>query len=85
MAKTILLASGAEDVKTSTDFTSSLANYPHGKEIHELIKEKSSILQFAWLQKTGHKRPGVPKGLSLEEAQKKAGELTKAIHQFSNK
>ncbi len=85
MAKTILLASGADDLKTSTDFASSIANYPHGKEIHGLIKEKSSILQFAWLQKTGHKRPGVPKGLPIEEAQKKAEELSEKIHQFSNK
>jgi lysophospholipase L1-like esterase len=85
MAKTILLAAGADDLKNTTDFASSLANYPNGKEIHGLIKEKSSILQFAWLQKTGHKRPGVPKGLPIEEAQKKADELSDKIHQFSNR
>jgi hypothetical protein len=85
MAKIILLASGAEDLKTSTDFASSLASYPHGKEIHELIKQRSGLLQFAWLQKTGHKRPGVPKGLPIDEAQKKAEVLSEKIHQFSNK
>jgi lysophospholipase L1-like esterase len=85
MAKTILLASGADDLKTTTDFASSLANYPQGKEIHGLIKQRSGILQFAWLQKTGHKRPGVPKGLALEEAQKKAEESTEKIRQLSKK
>ncbi len=38
------------------------------------VQLKQSLLKAAWLSKTGHKRPGVAKGLPLEEAQAKAAE-----------
>jgi hypothetical protein len=40
-------------------------------------------MKDAWLTDTGHKRPGMNKGLSLAEAQAKAAELDKRIRQLA--
>lgn len=38
----------------------------------KILGEAQRQLRLAWLSEIGHKRPGVPKGLPLEEASKKA-------------
>ncbi len=38
------------------------------------IGEAQQLLKHAWLSQTGHKRPGIPKGLPLAEAEAKATE-----------
>jgi hypothetical protein len=56
-----------------------------GDEIRKLVAERSGILRSAWMTKTGHKRPGVvggpgtKPGPSVEEANKRSAELSKAI------
>lgn len=49
--------------------------YPHGLDIFGLIGEKQRLMKDAWLTATGHKRPGMNKGLPLREARKKEAEL----------
>ena len=49
-------------------------------ELRKLVEKRQGILGAAWLTATGHKRPGVGKGLPLDEAQKQAAELTKQIN-----
>ena len=56
-----------------------LAGQPHGEEILELVQEKQRMLKDAWLTYTGHKRPGMKKGLPVAEAQAKAAALDKRI------
>ncbi|MEM7396177.1 MAG: hypothetical protein AAF492_27905, partial [Verrucomicrobiota bacterium] len=41
------------------------------------VHQAQTVLHHAWLSHVGHKRPGVKKGLPLEEAQKKATEILK--------
>lgn len=41
----------------------------------KLLKERHQILRNAWLSHVGHKRPGIKKGLPLEEANSKADKL----------
>ncbi|MFT5632699.1 MAG: lysophospholipase L1-like esterase [Rubritalea sp.] len=48
-------------------------------ETHELITQRSHTLRNAWLTETGHKRPGVRKGLPMNQAEKKVALITKAI------
>ena len=43
------------------------------------IRQRGRILTDAWLNDTGHLRPGMAKGLPLDEAQAKAAELEKQI------
>jgi hypothetical protein len=38
----------------------------------KILGEAQRQLKLAWLSEIGHKRPGIPKGLPLEEASKKA-------------
>lgn len=47
--------------------------------ILKLVRERTNVLRDAYVGVAGHKRPGVAKGLPLEEAEAKAGELTKKI------
>ena len=56
-----------------------LKSYPHGLEILKLTQQRNHLLRDAWLSSTGHKRPGITAGLPLEEAEKKAAELTTRI------
>jgi len=49
-------------------------------ELRKLVEKRMVLLRNAWLTATGHKRPGVAKGLPLDEAKSKAAELTKQIN-----
>lgn len=52
---------------------------PVSAELEKLANERGSILHDAWLTHIGHKRPGTPAGLPLEEAQNKAQGLEKQM------
>ncbi len=57
-----------------------LAHYPHAAEVLKLVQERQRMLKDAWLTATGHKRPGMAKGLPLAEAQPRATELDRQIN-----
>ena len=52
---------------------------PHGLEVLGLVQEKQRLLKDAWLTETGHKRPGMKRGLPLGEAERAAGRLDAEI------
>jgi lysophospholipase L1-like esterase len=52
---------------------------PQGAEVLKLIGRRQTILKAAWLNATGHKRPGIAAGLPLDEAEAKAGEVEAEI------
>ena len=52
-----------------------LGALPHGREVLGLVTERQAVLKDAWLTATGHKRPGMAKGLPLPEAKKRAQEI----------
>ena len=83
IAKQILLYLGAKDVANAADAQAMLAIHPHGQEILKLVQDKQRMMKDAWLAETGHKRPGMNRGLPLAEAQAKAGELDKQIHKLA--
>lgn len=43
----------------------------------KILGEAQRVLKLAWLSEIGHKRPGIPKGLPLAEAEEKARLLRK--------
>jgi ribosomal protein L7/L12/lysophospholipase L1-like esterase len=47
--------------------------------LHKLVSARRQITQAAWLTETGHKRPGVKAGLPMDQANEKAGAVTKEI------
>ena len=79
MAKAILEHLGAKDL-ADVDRTADMARlFPNGLQILKLVRQKQSVLRDAWLTDTGHKRPGMAKGLPLAEAQARAAELDTQI------
>jgi lysophospholipase L1-like esterase len=50
------------------------------KELLPLVQQRMSILRDAYVAAAGHKRPGVAKGLPVDEATAKAAELTTKIN-----
>jgi len=54
---------------------------PRYSDLLKLIRERGRHFTDAWLNETGHKRPGMSKGLPLAEAQAKAAELDPKIRE----
>jgi lysophospholipase L1-like esterase len=52
-----------------------------GLEVLELVEQKQSVLKDAWLTSTGHQRPGMSRGLPLDQAQKQAAGIDRQIRQ----
>jgi lysophospholipase L1-like esterase len=55
-----------------------------GEQVLELVGKKQSILKAAWITETGHKRPGIAKGLPLDEANRKASEIDAEIRKLGH-
>lgn len=70
IARTIADAWG---LKIQEDGTPDHAN---GAAILKAVQKKHAILRLAWLSHVGHKRPGVPMGVPIEDAEKQAATLT---------
>jgi lysophospholipase L1-like esterase len=81
IAREILRHWGVRDraVVEATSGEQVLASEPHGSAVLKLVQEEQRILKDAWLTTTGHKRPGMNKGLPLDEAQRKAQKLDSQI------
>lgn len=79
MARTILLGLGeprAVTWKTPAEMTAALKL--SDKQL-SLVQERVGVLRDAYVAAAGHKRPGVAKGLPVEQAEAKAAELTAKI------
>lgn len=50
--------------------------FAQGKAL-SILAERAELLKRAWLTQTGHKRPGLPAGIPLDQAQNRAEELMK--------
>lgn len=79
MAKTILLHLGARDIGSAENAQQMVAVHPQGEKILSLVKKREEMMRDAWLTATGHKRPGIGKGLPMSEAKAKAEEIGKQI------
>ena len=77
IAREILLHWGlpAGEIEGTTSADAVLASRPHGLEILELVEKRQSVLKDAWLTATGHRRPGMARGLKLPDAERQAGEI----------
>ncbi len=51
----------------------------------KLVRERGRLLSAAWLTQTGHTRPGMARGLPVEQAQARAAELEKPIRDAANR
>lgn len=78
MAKPILAYLG-EDSDSFDSFESAISGFENGKELLSLVSKKQAILRDTWLRSTGHLRPGLKEGLTLEEASIQVNLLEKEI------
>ena len=83
MAKPILEYFG-ENVADFDSFQEAIAAEENAPELLMLITQKQAILRDAWLRSTGHLRPGLAKGLPLEEAMEQVEKLEQKIQQLLN-
>ena len=83
LAKGILLYLWASEVKNTDSPAAMVADKPHGAEVLKLVHEEEELLRDAWLNFCGFKRPGVKRGLPVEEAEKRAAELVKQIRELA--
>jgi lysophospholipase L1-like esterase/pimeloyl-ACP methyl ester carboxylesterase len=83
MAQQILLHLGANDLANIESAEAMLAVHPNGEALLKLVQQKQRVLKDAWLTDTGHKRPGMNKGLPMAEAQAKAAHLDSEIRAFA--
>lgn len=85
IAKQVLLHLGASDLAGVENPRDMLRTHPNGEAVLKLVQQKQRLLKDAWLTDTGHKRPGMNKGLPLAEAQAKAAELEQRIRALAQR
>ncbi len=78
-AKQILSHLGANDVAEMDGPQAMLAENVNGDALLKLIQQRQRMMKDTWLTTTGHRRPGMNKGLPFKEAQVKAAELDQQI------
>lgn len=80
MARQIMLGLGLPaELASVANFETLCATGANAKEIHKLVQKKQRMLKDSWLTTIGHKRPGMSKGMPLEDAQKQASVLAAQI------
>jgi lysophospholipase L1-like esterase len=80
IARQILLYLGCNEVADAPGAEQSLSKNKNGTKILKLVTERQNMLRDAWLSSTGHKRPGMPVGLPLDEALKKSDQMGQQIN-----
>lgn len=79
IAQQVLLHLGAKDVADFASAVEMARAHRKGAEILKLVQQKQRMLKDAWLNDTGHKRPGMGKGLPVAEATARAAALDDQI------
>ncbi len=74
---------GSEGISKSQNIGEYLATVTNGKEIYSLVQKKQAVLRDSMLATAGHKRPGMSKGLPLEEARKQASEIGDEVRKLA--
>jgi lysophospholipase L1-like esterase len=85
MARQILVYLGFKNVGRSPGIIESLPGLNEPGKYVEMITKRQTLLRDAWLTATKHKRPGLPAGLPLNEAEVKASDLMKEIERMLSK
>jgi len=60
-----------------------IQKHENGKAILDLVSKKQNVQKLAWLTATKHVRPGIPAGVSLEEAAREAESLNHLIQELA--
>ncbi len=58
------------DFPIESTWDDNLHNQPELRQLHTLVLKRQTMMKDAWLTYTGHKRPGLSKGIPIEDASK---------------
>jgi lysophospholipase L1-like esterase len=75
MARELLVHVGVAGARAAPSCEHFLASVHAGPELRRLVGERQRLLRDAWLRSIGHRRPGLPAGVPLDEAQARATSL----------
>jgi lysophospholipase L1-like esterase len=67
------------EIPGTSDAANAIGAKPRGREILGLVQQKQRLLKDAWLTEIGHKRPGMNRGVSLDDAKLRASEIDAKI------
>ncbi len=79
IARQILSHFGFNNIAKAPGVAESIQQIPGAARLIKLVAQRQNLLRDAWLTATKHKRPGLPVGLPLNEAQIKADEIMREI------
>lgn len=87
IARAILSHNGvpAVDLNEGLSGEQALGKLPRGLEVLKLVQRKQRVLKDAWLTAIGHERPGMAKGIPLDEAEDQAEALENEIRNLTVK
>jgi lysophospholipase L1-like esterase len=85
IAQQLIAACGDTKSAAAESPEAMLAAHNAPKEAWPLIERRMSVRRDAYVATAGHKRPGVGKGLPLDEAEKQAAKLTEQINTLFKK
>jgi hypothetical protein len=79
MAQQILSWLGDEEVTRAASLENLFQTRQIPAEAAKLVSQRVSLTRDSYVQAAGHKRPGVARGLPLEDAQAKAAEIDQQL------
>jgi hypothetical protein len=80
IARQVLSYLGFAKVAKKRSITESLEKMANVSQYIKLVAQRQNMLRDAWLTATGHKRPGLPVGLSLDEAEIQSADILRHIN-----
>ncbi len=84
VAQTVIRWAGDAKSASAANPKEMLAGRQVPESLLPLVQQRDAILRDAYVTAAGHLRPGVAKGLPIDEAEAKATELTVKIHAILN-
>ncbi len=85
IAREVLRHWGADAALVLDDTPNTLLKWrPEAPAVAERVAQRQRITKDSWLTATGHKRPGMSRGLPLAEARAQSGRLNAAIHALTD-
>ncbi|WP_343555722.1 SGNH/GDSL hydrolase family protein [Sphingobacterium sp.] len=69
-----------QDISIENTWEDNLHDKPKLRQLYALVLKRQTIMKDAWLTFTGHKRPGLAKGIPLEDALKSYDVMQKEIN-----
>lgn len=79
IARELLAHVGVAGARGAASCESFLADVHAGPELRRLVGERQRLLRDAWLGSIGHRRPGLPAGVPLDEARARAASMATAV------